>query len=74
MESVDLLFQEVHVGVEEDEGEGDAEVEQKPDVYCLDVGCWWQVLTYLGESNYYHYHYKYLVATNFILLQQNVFN
>ena len=48
VESVDLLFQEVHVGVKEDEGEGDAEVEQKPDVYCLDVGCWWQVLTHLA--------------------------
>ena len=41
MELVDLLFQEVHVGVEEDEGEGDAEVKQQPDVNCLDVGCWW---------------------------------
>ena len=48
VELVDLLFQEVHVGVEEDEGEGDTKVEQKPDVNCLDVGCWWQVLTHLA--------------------------
>ena len=48
MELVDLLFQEVHVGVEEDEGEGDTEVKQQPDVNCLDVGCWWQVLTHLA--------------------------
>ena len=51
MESVDLLFQEVHVGVEEDEGEGDAEVEQEPDVYSLDVGGGGKLLTHLPPTH-----------------------
>ena len=31
----------VHVGVDDDEDEGDDEVEDQPDVHHLDVGCYW---------------------------------
>ena len=48
----DILFEFVHVGVEEDEGEGDAEVEQEPDVYSLDVRCGGQLLTHLANTHY----------------------
>ena len=37
--------------MEEDEGEGDAEVEQEPDVYSLDVGGGGQLLTYLPPTH-----------------------
>ena len=51
----DILFEFVHVSVEEDEGEGDAEVEQQPDVYSLDVGCGGQLLTHLANTHYIVY-------------------
>ena len=37
--------------MEEDEGKGDAEVEQEPDVYSLDVGGGGQLLTHLPPTH-----------------------